>query len=378
MELIVAIAPDKFKGSLTASEAAEAIARGVRDAVPAAKCLLCPMADGGEGTVEVFLERGAVRKSARVRGPLGRAVDAVFALDGQTAIVEMASASGLGLLDESEYDPMHADTFGTGELIAAALDAGAKRLIVGIGGSATNDAGTGMLRALGVRFLDASGAEIRGGIEQYERLHTIDVKHLDPRISATEISVAVDVDNPLCGERGASHTFAAQKGASAQQIEILDRVLAHIAGVAEGTLHHDYRDAPGAGAAGGLGFALLAFLHATMEPGVQLIARECGLDELLARASLCMTGEGKIDEQTLHGKTVFGVGEIARKRGIKVVAFGGAVDPRAASDLARRGINVVAIAPEGTPVEESIRNAATFLEQAAKNYFTVTANVIVP
>lgn len=361
----VVIAPDKFKGSLTATEAARAIERGVMRAEPDARCVLCPMADGGEGTVDTFLERGAAPRTARVHGPLGARVEAVYALDGETAILEMASASGLALLERSQYDPMRTDTFGTGELIAAAMHAGATQLIVGIGGSATNDAGTGMLRALGVRFLDGDGEEIHGNMEAYERLATIDLDELDPQVARTRIEVAVDVDNPLCGPNGAAHTFAAQKGATPAQIEQLDRVLQHVADVSADVLGRDFRDVPGAGAAGGLGFALAAFLGAKLEPGVGLIARETGLDELLTGASLCMTGEGKIDMQTLHGKTVDGVAKIARERGVRVIAFGGVVEEEAAAKLAELGVQTVTIAPPGTPVEESIRLAAQFLEDAA-------------
>ncbi len=325
------------------------------------------MADGGEGTVDAFLERGAIRKIVTVHGPLGKPVEAAYAFSGDVAILEMANASGLALLEKSEYDPLRADTFGTGELIAAALAAGAKRLIIGIGGSATNDGGTGMLRALGVRFLNKQGEEIDGGVQDYARLAEIDLKHMDNRIAGIDIEVAVDVDNPLCGPNGAAYTFASQKGAKHNQLAPLDRMLNHVADVAARTLHRDYRNEAGAGAAGGLGFGLMAFLGAKMVPGVELLARECGLGELLKGASLCMTGEGKIDEQTLHGKVVFGVGELARNKGVPVIAFGGTVDRIAAGKLEQRGIEVVQIAPEGTPVEDSIRNAGHFLRTAAKS-----------
>jgi glycerate kinase len=361
----VVIAPDKFKGSLSAAEASAAIQRGVLAAAPSAVCSICPMADGGEGTVAAFVARGAQRRTVAVRGPLGATVNAAFALDGRTGVIEMAAASGLGLLEKAEYDPTRTDTFGTGQLIEAALDAGARRLILGIGGSATNDAGTGMLRALGVRFFDARGNRLEDGILAYDDLASIDVRGLDARLADTELAVAVDVDNPLCGPTGAAYTFAAQKGAGPSQIAALDRVIAHIADVAAQTLHHDARDVPGAGAAGGLGFALVAFLGAAMEPGVRLIARECGLDERLRGAALCLTGEGKIDAQTLHGKTVYGVGELARNAGVPVVAFGGAIESGIAAKLAERGIRVVPIAPDGTPVEVSIRDAARLLEAAA-------------
>lgn len=361
----VVIAPDKFKGSLTATQAARAIERGVLKAAPVAQCSLCPMADGGEGTVDVFVERGARRRFARVRGPRGTSVDAAYALTGDTAVLEMASASGLALLEPSQYDPTRTDTFGTGQLILAALDAKARHLIVGIGGSATNDAGTGMLRALGVRFLDGAGCEIGDGILAYEKLRSIDLRNLDERIARVRIEVAVDVDNPLCGRNGASRMFAPQKGATSAQIEQLDRVLKHIADVAEHDLHQDYRDVRGAGAAGGLGFALVAFLGAKLEPGVRLIAKECGLDQLLEDASLCMTGEGKIDGQTLHGKTVDGVAELAHAHAVPVIAFGGVVENDAADKLAQRGVEVVEIAPPATPPEEAMRSASAFLESAA-------------
>lgn len=363
---VVVIAPDKFKGSLSAPQAAQAISRGVKRAIPNAECRLCPMADGGEGTVAVFVERGATRKEATVRGPLGERVEAAYALNGVTAIVEMSAASGLGLLQKSQYDPMHADTFGTGELIKAAIEAGAERVILGIGGSATCDAGTGMLRALGVRFLDERGEAIDDGMAAFERLKAIDLARLDERLKNVAIDVAVDVDNPLCGEHGAARTFAPQKGATPQDVAVLDRVLGHIADVAQATLRCDWRDTPGAGAAGGLGFALVAFLEAHMYPGVELIARECGLPDLLKGAALCLTGEGKIDEQTLHGKTVFGVARLAREQQVPVTAFGGIVDASAAEQLAKSGVNVFPIAPPGTPFEESVKNASALLERAAE------------
>lgn len=364
----VVIAPDKFKGTLTATQAAQAIERGFRAAAPDDEYVACPMADGGEGTVDVFVEGGAQRHSARVRGPLGDPVDAAYAMQGDTAIVEMSAASGLGLLEPSRYDPVRANTYGTGELLRAALDAGAKRIVIGIGGSATNDAGTGMLRALGARFLDAGGSEITGSTTQYESLERIDLDDLYPRLAAVSISVASDVDNPLTGPNGAAHTFAKQKGADAKQIDALDRALGRIADIADKTLRKDLRNAKGAGAAGGLGFALVAFLHAKLEAGVELIARERGLPDLLRGTQLCATGEGKIDEQTLHGKTVFGVGSIAARAGATVVAFGGDVDPDAAERLRALGIQTRAIDPDGVDRETALREAASFLERAAEAF----------
>lgn len=364
MSIKVVIAPDKFKGSLSALDASKAMQRGVLDTVPNAECILCPMADGGEGTVDAFLTMGAARHVARVSGPLGEPVDAVFAMNRETAILEMASASGLELVPRERRNPTHTTSYGTGELIRAALDAGASRMIVGIGGSATNDAGVGMLRALGVRFYDADGAELGNHILQYDRLDRIDVSNLDARSQRVRVEVASDVDNPLCGPHGAAYTFAAQKGASQDEIEQLDRILRRIAVVSEKTLGRDFSTEHGAGAAGGLGFALMAFLGARLESGVELVAQETGLDRDLESANLCLTGEGSIDEQTLHGKTIDGVARIAKKHGVAVIAFGGAVDAETAAAFEKRGVKVVRIAPDGMSKDESMKNAATLLQRA--------------
>jgi glycerate kinase len=222
-----------------------------------------------------------------------------------------------------------------------------------------------MLRALGVRFLDRAGTPIEGPILAFERLASIDRSDLDARLSRVRIEVAVDVDNPLCGPSGASYTFAAQKGANPDQIQRLDAVLSHVADVSATELGRDYRDAKGAGAAGGLGFALVAFLGAKLERGVKLVARECGLERLLSNANCCMTGEGKIDSQTLHGKTVSGVAEIARKHGVPVIAFCGVAESKAADALRKQGVDVVQITPEGMPLAQAMKSAAQLLESAA-------------
>lgn len=323
------------------------------------------MADGGEGTVDVFLARGAGRHTVRVSGPLGEPVNAVFAMNGETAILEMAAASGLGLISRERRDPTRTTTYGTGEMIRAALDAGARKLIVGIGGSATNDAGVGMLRALGAQFFDRQGRELRNEIIDYRRLARIDAANLDSRLKEVGTEVAADVDNPLYGAHGASVTFAAQKGASPDEIEQLDRVLHHIGVVIAKALGRDFSGDPGAGAAGGLGFALIAFLGARVERGVELVARETGLERQLQSAALCLTGEGSIDEQTLHGKTVDGVARLAEKHNVPVIAFGGSVDARTAAVFIQRGVRVVPIATNAISIEESMRNAATLLQRAA-------------
>jgi len=363
----IVVAPDKFKGSLTARAAAQAIARGLVSAWGAeADPVLVPMADGGEGTVDAFVDGGAVRVVHRVAGPLGAPVDASLALQGDTAVVEMALASGLGLLAPGERNPLVTSTRGTGELIRAALDAGAGRVVVAIGGSATNDGGAGMLQALGARMLDAAGRELPPGGAALRALARIDLAALDERLHSVRIDVAADVDNPLCGERGASAGYAEQKGASADDVRQLDAALAHFADVAAETLGRDRRDTPGAGAAGGLGFGLLAFLGATLRPGVELVAELRGLGAALHGAALCVTGEGSIDAQTARGKTVAGVARIARTSGVPVVAFGGRVAREADEMLAAEGALVLPIVDGPMREDAAMRDAAVLLEAAAR------------
>ena len=336
----VVIAPDKFKGRLTAAQVADAIERGMRAVLHDAEFVIAPMADGGEGTVDAFLRAGAKPRTAAVHGPLGDPVEAVFAMLEDTAIIEMAAASGLELVPHDRRDVMHADTYGTGELLLRAIEAGARRIILGLGGSATNDAGTGFLRALGVQFIDETGQRLDRAIARYERLDEIDLTQFDSRVQHVPIVIASDVDNPLCGLRGASRTYAAQKGANPAQIALLDATLEHIADVAARALWRDERNRRGAGAAGGLGYALMQFLRASVERGVKVIAEELDLSSALHGAALCVTGEGKIDEQTLHGKTVAGVAELAREEHVPVVAFAGVVEPQAKQELEERGITV--------------------------------------
>jgi len=364
----VVVAPDKFKGSLSALEASAAIARGLRSAIPdSLEIISVPMADGGEGTVDAFLASGAERITRVVRGPLGEPVEAAFALDGGTAIVEMAAASGLELIPRERRDVLRATTYGTGELLRAALDAGARRIVVGIGGSATNDAGAGMLQALGVRLLDHAGSELPAGGAALRELATIDLAGLDARVARSRIEVAADVDNPLCGARGASAVFAPQKGAGESDVRALDAALSHFADAVAGIGAGDHRNDPGAGAAGGLGFALLAFLGASLRPGVEIVAELRGLPNALQDAEGVFTGEGSIDAQTLHGKTVAGVVHMARAAGAKtIVAFGGRVDPAAAEALRALGVSAVAIADGTMPRDEAMRNASVLLAAAAE------------
>ena len=362
----IVVAPDKFKGSLSALGVSLAIERGLRSVFEKRyEIERIPMADGGEGTVAAFIEGGAVPVQRSVRGPLGAPIDAVFARDDGVTVIEMASASGLALLASRELDALNASSFGTGELIRAALDDGASRIVVGIGGSATTDGGAGMLIALGARLLDAANEPIAPGGAHLADVATIELNELDPRLRDVTLEVASDVDNPLCGPDGAAAIFGPQKGAGADDVARLDRALEHFANVAAGVVERDVRDEPGAGAAGGLGFAFLAFLHARLRPGVEIIAELRGLDAALARASLCLSGEGRIDRQTLRGKTVAGVAGIARRNRVPVIAFGGSVEPEAEAELAARGIACIPIVERPMDLTAAVDEAATLVEHAA-------------
>jgi glycerate kinase len=346
---------------------ANAIAEGLRAVWGAVDLRLVPMADGGEGTVEAFLAAGAAKRTARVRGPLGAEVAATYARDGERAILEMASASGLALLGERP-DARRATTYGTGELLRHALDDGARSIVLGIGGSATTDGGAGALAALGVRFLDARGAELAPEPQALTALARIDAAGLDARLRATPPAIACDVDNPLLGPQGAAAIYGPQKGASPEDVRFLDGVLARIAQCAVDATGIDARTLPGAGAAGGLGWALATFAGASLEPGVSLIARVRGLPEALAGAALCITGEGRIDAQTLHGKVVAGVAVLAREHGVPVVAFSGSIDPAAEAALAARGVACMPILAAPLALESAMRDAPSLIRAAAARF----------
>jgi len=323
----IVIAPDSFKESLSAPEAAQAIARGVQQAAPGAQVVCVPMADGGEGTVQAVLAAtGGQWREADVRGALGEPRRAGWGwLDDGTAVIEMATAAGLEHMRPEQRDPMRASSYGVGQLVRAALDAGARRIILGLGGSATNDGGAGMLAALGVRLLDAQDGELAPGGGALAQLARIDTSALDPRLRNVQVEVACDVDNPLCGPQGASYVFGPQKGATPDQVRELDRCLAHLADVCARHLSRDLRDTPGAGAAGGLGYAALAFLDATFRPGVEIVAEVGGLEAAMAGAALAFTGEGRMDAQTLRGKTPAGVARVASRAGVPVIALAGSL-----------------------------------------------------
>ncbi|WLI44219.1 glycerate kinase [Pseudomonas beijingensis] len=322
----IIIAPDSFKDSLSAQGVADAIAQGLAEVWPDAQLIKCPMADGGEGTVESVLAAcNGQWRHTRVRGPLGVAVEARWGwlAESRTAIIEMAEASGLQLVPPGQRDACSRSTYGTGELIHAALDAGAVRVILAIGGSATNDAGAGAMQALGVALLDDQGQALPPGGLALANLARIDLSDLDPRLAHVSFEIAADVDNPLCGPHGASVVFGPQKGASAQQVQALDRALGHFAEQCARALSKDVRDEPGSGAAGGLGFAAKGFLGAQFRTGVDVVAQLTGLAEAVSGADLVITGEGRFDAQTLRGKTPFGVARIARQHGVPVVVIAG-------------------------------------------------------
>lgn len=323
----IVIAPQEYKGTLTAAEAAAAMAEAVRRVLPGADILLLPLADGGPGTVAAIVAAaGGSTRTANVTGPLGEKVDAEWGLlDDGTAVIEMAAAAGLLLVDEGARDPRVATTYGVGDLIRAALGAGCRRMIVGLGGSATNDGGAGMAQALGVRLVDVQSRELPPGGAALARLDRIDVSGIDARVSACEVLGATDVRNPLCGPEGASAVYGPQKGASPEVVRELDEALRHHAEIIERDLGVSVAGLPGAGAAGGLGAGLIAFLGATISPGIDVIAEAVRLAERIRGADLVLTGEGRLDGQTAFGKTVAGVARIARTEGVPVIVVPGAL-----------------------------------------------------
>ncbi|MFL4475960.1 glycerate kinase [Paeniglutamicibacter sp. MACA_103] len=325
--MLVVVAPDKFKGSLTGAQVAAAIEAGVRAAMPEARTLAVPVADGGEGTLAAAVPCGFELHHVTVAGPTGQPVRAAFGLKGEVAIVEMAEASGLDLLPGGTPDALGATSFGTGELIAAALDAGATGIILGVGGSACTDGGAGMLQGLGARLLDAQGNELARGGGALASLARVDLGSLDPRIATTSFTLAADVENPLTGSNGAAFVFAPQKGASPEQVRELDAALGRWARVLGQGLDSERIDvlaaSPGAGAAGGVGFAALAVLGATRRRGIDVVLELTGLEAALEGAVAVFTGEGSLDAQSLEGKTPVGVAQLAAAHGIPVYAICG-------------------------------------------------------
>ncbi|MEU8975193.1 glycerate kinase [Streptomyces monashensis] len=363
----VLVAADKFKGSLTAVQVAERVTAGLRRVVPDVEVEALPVADGGDGTVDAAVAAGFERREARVAGPLGQEVTAAYALRGTTAVVEMAEASGLQRLPAGVFAPLTASTYGSGELLRAALDAGARRIVFGVGGSATTDGGAGMLSALGARFLDEDGEPVPPGGGGLADLARADLSALDPRLSSVELVLASDVDNPLTGPKGAPAVYGPQKGASPDDVDILDAALAHFAKVLEaavGPQAAEHASAPGAGAAGGIGYGAL-LLGARFRPGIEVMLDVLGFAPALERASLVITGEGSLDEQTLHGKAPAGVASAARAAGRPVVAVCGRLAlPEEA--LLRAGIEraypLTSLEPD---VARCIADAGPILERVA-------------
>ncbi len=364
----IIIAPDSFKDSLSAEGVAKAIAKGLAQVWPDAQLIQCPMADGGEGTVDAVLAacNGELRRQA-VRGPLGGTVEARWGwlADSHTAIIEMAEASGLQLVPPGQRDACSSSTYGTGELIRAALDLGAQRIILAIGGSATNDGGAGAMQALGVQLFDADQQALAPGGLALARLARINLANLDPRLTEVRFEIAADVNNPLCGPHGASAIFGPQKGANPEQVQQLDAALGHFADLCAEVLPRDVRDEPGSGAAGGLGFAAKAFLGAQFRAGVEVVAELVGLDQAVRGADLVVTGEGRFDAQTLRGKTPFGVARVAQRHGVPVIVIAGTLG-EGYEQMYAHGVDAAFALPCGPmSLEQACREAPRLLCERA-------------
>ncbi len=365
----VVIASDSYKGSNTSIRVAEGIERGMRKVTNDLDIVKIPVADGGEGLVQALVpeENKWVKKT--VTGPMRTSVEAHYAMmDEKTAVLEMASASGLPLV-EGEKDPRLATTFGTGELMKDAIEKGCTTLLIGIGGSATNDGGTGMAQALGAKFLDKDGREMDPAGGNLDQIANVDLSGMMPAIKNVTIKVACDVDNPLCGEHGASAIYGPQKGATPEMVKLLDANLGHLASLMEKASGKEYAQVPGAGAAGGLGFGLMAFCGAELESGIDLVLDSLGFDEAIEGASLVITGEGKIDGQSIRGKVPVGIAARAKKKGLPVLAICGDIGP-GVEVLYDYGIDsVMSTVNKAMPLSEAMERSAELLEEAAERAF---------
>ena len=370
----IVVASDSFKGSLSSLEVADAAAKAINECIPGCCVEKVEVADGGEGTMEALHRTlGGVKVAVEVCDPLGRAITASYVklADGVTAVLEMAVASGLPLLAPQERNPMKTSTYGTGQLIADALRKGCRKFLIGIGGSATNDAGMGMLEALGVRFLDAEGNLLHGSGESLEKVEDIDLSGVCTGLAESEFIIACDVDAPLYGPEGAACVFAPQKGADAEMVAMLNDGLEHFSSVVKRVTGKDVSDIPGAGAAGGLGGGFVAFLPARLERGIEMVLDAISFDERIRGASLIITGEGRIDFQTLTGKTPYGILKRARRQGIPVVAIGGSVvlGEKETSEAGFAG--VYAVTPSDMPLEEAMKP-----ETAVRNIYDTVKNIL--
>jgi len=367
----ILVAPDSYKGSLSSKQVCQAIEEGLLKACEGVfEVVKVPIADGGEGTVDAFLSAlGGELIELTVTGPLGKPVHSFYGIlpDG-TAVIEMAAASGLSLIPAHQRNPLVTTTYGTGQLIMNALDHGCSRFIVGIGGSATNDAGVGMLQALGIKFLDDAGKEVPWGGGNLDKVATIDLKGMDSRLKNAQFIVACDVDNPLCGEKGASAVYGPQKGATPDMVKLLDRNLSHLADVVASVLGEDHRNDPGAGAAGGLGFAFKAFLDAQMRPGIDVVMEATHMDTLAAQSDIIITGEGRTDYQTAQfGKAPSGVAKLGKRMGKPVLLISGALG-EGYQELFNQGVVAAfSIANGPLSLQEAMENAYSLLVDIAQN-----------
>ncbi|WFB58355.1 glycerate kinase [Paenibacillus sp. BR1-192] len=377
-DYVIVLAPDSFKESMTAKEVCEAMERGIKKGNPNVTCIHVPMADGGEGTMQSLVDAtGGTVHTVTVTGPLGDQVEASYGIsgDGSTGVLEMAGASGIHLVPIAQRNPLVTTTYGTGELIKACLDHGVSRLLIGIGGSATNDGGAGVVQALGGKLLDAEGKELAFGGGELGRLARLDLSGFDPRLQDVEVEVACDVTNPLCGETGASHVFGPQKGATPEMIEQLDRNLRHYAGVMKQQLGKDIIDYPGAGAAGGLGGGLMVFLNGTLKKGIDMVVDYTGLEEKVRQADMVWTGEGGMDFQTQYGKTPLGVARVAKKHGKPVVALAGRVGD-GIDVLYDQGMDAIfGIMPGAATLSEALANGVQNVERTSENIVRLMASL---
>ncbi|MBS4219492.1 glycerate kinase [Bacillus sp. FJAT-49711] len=365
----IVIAPDSFKGSLSAKDAALAIEKGIKNAFPNAETVLIPVADGGEGTLETLITSTSGQKVyKKVTGPHGKEVDAYFGVlgDQTTCVIEMAVASGLNLIADCERNPMLATTYGTGELIKSALDKGYRNFVLAIGGSATNDGGVGMLQALGMRFNDKDGNEIGFGGGELGKIHDISTEYFDQRIKESRFLIASDVENPLVGEKGASYVFGPQKGATDEMVKILDKNLLHYANLVEKAAGVRLHDMPGAGAAGGIGGAFLAFFSSNMKRGIEVVLEYAKFDEALNGADLVITGEGKVDFQTVYGKTPMGVAQASQKENIPTIILAGSVGENIQNLYQYGVVGVFSIINQPMSLEMALREAGILLERASE------------
>lgn len=368
----VVISPDSFKGTLTALEAAQAIEQGIKRANSEVETLLLPVADGGEGTMDALvLATNGYYVKTNVLDPLGREIEASFGVLGNqsTCVIEMASASGIILLHNNERNPKIASSYGTGQLIKSALDQGFRDFIICIGGSATNDAGVGMLRALGLRLLDENGHDVQKSIDGLYEVKSLDFSNWDRRLKDSTIAIACDVNNPLVGEKGATAIFGAQKGVKADEIEYFDHALTHWANVVERDLGIRLHDYQGAGAAGGMGGALIAFLNGQFHQGIQLVLGVMNYREKVQDAQFIITGEGKSDRQTLHGKAPMGVLHCAKEFDIPTILLSGSIDELDKEMLAQHFHEVVSVVNESVSPEMAMREASNYLSQRAYETF---------